>query len=199
MHLSIGQAAEVIGVCVTTLRRWESDNYFCCDFRTKGGHRRYSLARIQTEILEVSEFTEKKKTIGYARVSSADQKLDLKRQENRVSKYCQSQNFDYEIISDLGSGLNFKKKGLVKLIDLICKQQINRLVLTHKDRLLRFGTPLLFKLCDYFKVTVEILEAQKPKSFEQELTGDVIELMTVFTARMYGKRSHRNKKLCANQ
>ena len=80
------------------------------------------------------------------------------------------------------------------LLTLILNKQVSKLVLNHKDRLLRFGTPLIFKMCDFFGTEIIILEEEKNKTFEQELTSDVIELMTVFTAKMYGKRSHKNKK-----
>ena len=96
-------------------------------------------------------------------------------------------------ITDLGSGLNYKKKGLNQLISLIFSNQVNTLVLNHKDRLLRFGSELIFKLCDFFKVKVIIIEQVTDKSFEENLSSDVIELMTVFCAKLYGKRSHKNK------
>ena len=96
-------------------------------------------------------------------------------------------------ITDLGSGLNYKKKGLNQLISLIFSNQVNTLVLNHKDRLLRFGSELIFKLCDFFKVKVIIIEQVTDKSFEENLSADVIELMTVFCAKLYGKRSHKNK------
>jgi predicted site-specific integrase-resolvase len=67
-------------------------------------------------------------------------------------------------------------------------------VLTHQDRLLRFGSPLIFKLCEYFAIEVIVLEQQLKASFEQELVSDVIEIMTVFTAKMHGKRSHGHRK-----
>jgi len=196
MYLSIGQAAEIIGVSISTLRRWEAERYFLPNYRTKGGHRRYSLKYLETEILNLPDKTsiQAKKTYAYARVSSHDQKLDLARQAKRLSEYCQSKHWDFEVISDLGAGINYNKKGLTKLINLLCNNKISRLVLTHKDRLLRFGSPLLFKLCDFFKVEIVILEECSKKTFEQELVADVIEIMTVFTAKMYGKRSHKNKK-----
>lgn len=200
MYLSIGQAAELLGISISTLRRWEKEGYFCASYRTKGGHRRYSLKEIQTELLETEPsdcVEEQRKTYGYSRVSSSDQKLDLKRQTKRLENYCKSRKWDFEIISDLGSGINYKKKGLNRLIKLICQGKVSRLVLTHKDRLLRFGSPLLFKLCEFNNCEVVILEKQLNKSFEQELVADVIEIMTVFTAKMYGKRSHRNRKACA--
>lgn len=111
--------------------------------------------------------------------------------------HCEAQGWEHEVISDLGSGINYKKKGLNKLITLICKNKVQRLVLTHRDRLLRFGSPLLFKLCEFFGAEVIILEEKSDKTFEQELVADVIEIMTVFTAKMHGKRSHRNKQACA--
>ena len=197
MFIGIGEAAKVIGVAISTLRRWELEHRFVPDFRTCGGHRRYALSRIKEYFFQQnsakSSTSIHKKTYAYARVSSHDQKLDLKRQENRLALYCQDNNLDFEVISDLGSGINYQKKGLNKLLKLMVSGAISRLVLTHRDRLLRFGSPLLFKLCEYFGVDVVILEQPLANDFEKELVADVIEIMTVFTAKMYGKRSHKNK------
>ena len=98
MYISIGQAAEVIGVAISTLRCWEDEGKYIADYRTFGGHRRYCLNRIHTELLKKSSSnigTNLRKTITYARVSSFDQKLDLKRQENRLEKYCIDNALDY--------------------------------------------------------------------------------------------------------
>ena len=194
MFFSIGQVSEITGISITTLRRWEKGKKLTSCFRTKGNHRRYSLEKIETEILGKSCNKDKRKVYCYARVSTHDQKLDLKRQEKKLSNYCKKKKYNYEMISDLGSGLNMKKKGLKKLLNLILGRKISKLILNHKDRLLRFGTPLIFKMCDFFGTEVIILEEEKNKTFEQKLASDVIELMTVFTAKMYGKRSHKNKK-----
>lgn len=193
MYLSIGEAAKVAGVSVSTLRRWEKENKFtpCC--RTLGVHRRYSLEQLERDLLgKVSAIT--RKVIAYARVSSHDQKKDLKRQEHRLQQYCEERGCIYELISDLGSGINYKKKGLNKLIKSICRREVSELVLTHKDRLLRFGSQLLFQLCKFFGTNVVILDDTIETSFEQQLVTDVIEIMTVFTAKMYGKRAHKNKQ-----
>jgi len=99
------------------------------------------------------------------------------------------------LISDLGSGLNYNKNGLKKLINLITSSQIHTLYLTHKDRLLRFGSELIFSLCHKFGTKVVIVDAVISSTFEQELAQDVIELMTVFSAKLYGKRSHQNRKV----
>ena len=95
-------------------------------------------------------------------------------------------------IKDLGSGLNFKKKGLNQLINMILNNEISTLILNHKERLLRFGSEVLFKLCDFYNIQVIILN-EEVKDFNTDLTESVIEIMTVFCAKLYGKRSHKNK------
>jgi len=100
-----------------------------------------------------------------------------------------------EVIEDLGSGMNYKKKGLKKLIRLILSGQVSDIVLTHKDRLLRFGSELIFLICKFFGIRVHIIHADKNLSDEQVLAFDVLEIITVFSARLYGKRSHKNKKV----
>jgi predicted site-specific integrase-resolvase len=128
-------------------------------------------------------------------VSSHDQKQDLMRQAKLLSTYCLSHGWVHEVIQDLGSGMNYYKKGLKRLLDLILEGKICRLVLTHKDRLLRFGAELIFALCQARQVEVVIINQGDEASFEEELAKDVLEIITVFSARLYGARSHKNKKL----
>lgn len=181
--LSIGEVANEIGVSVPTLRRWDRKGLFKSDKRTFGNHRRYSLSSVFSFLGE----KRKRKVVGYARVSSHDQKLDLERQRDVLSIYSD------EVITDLGSGINFKKKGLINLIERIISGELSEIVITHKDRLLRFGFELIHKLCSFFNVNIRILNDATPVSFEQELSQDIVILMTVFSARYYGKRSHKNK------
>jgi predicted site-specific integrase-resolvase len=97
-------------------------------------------------------------------------------------------------LTDIGSGLNYKKKGLLKLIDLLQRNEVERLVITDKDRLLRFGSELIFALCEGNSTEVIILN--KPTSIEpeQEMCEDILSIITVFSARLYGRRSRRNLK-----
>jgi putative resolvase len=187
--ITIGELADLKAVSVDTIRRWERDGKIQ-SVRTDGNHRRYRLA----------DFVETKpgRTIAYARVSSHDQKADLDRQDAVLSGYCQSQNWDFEVIRDLGSGLNYKKKGLTKLIDLLLSGDVARLVITNKDRLLRFGSELIFSICERFAVEVIILNKKEDATFEEDLASDVLEIITVFSARLYGSRSHKNKKILEN-
>jgi putative resolvase len=184
--ISIGELAELKAVSVDTIRRWEKEGKLE-SVRTDGGHRRYRL----------SDLVEQKigKTIAYARVSSHDQKADLDRQDAVLSGYCQSFGWEYEVIRDLGSGMNYRKKGLTKLISTILDGEVARLVITHKDRLLRFGSELIFSLCEYHEVEVVILNKKEDATFEEDLASDVLEIITVFSARLYGSSSSKNKKL----
>jgi len=91
--------------------------------------------------------------------------------------------------------MNYRKKGLKRLLNLILNRQITRLVLTHKDRLLRFGAELIFALCEARQIEIVIINQGGEISFEEELAQDVLEIITVFSARLYGSRSHKNKKL----
>lgn len=188
--IKIGEAAKILGVTVQTLRRWEKSGELLPDKKTEGQTRYYDIDRL----LGVSK-KEASLTFAYARVSSHDQKEDLQRQKQVLSTYCASQGWNFEIISDLGSGMNYKKKGLKNLLDAILNRKIKRLVLTHKDRLLRFGAELIFTLCEIHHVEVVIINQGEDLSFEEDLAKDVLEIITVFSARLYGAGSHKNKKL----
>lgn len=185
-YLSIGEAAEVLGVSVDTLRRWEKEGKIQSE-RTDGGHRRYRSA----DLIKTNTAL----TLCYARVSTRDRKEDLERQANVLAAYCEAQNWEYRVIKDLGSGMNYKKKGLNQLIDLILNEEISRIVITNKDRLLRFGAELIFGICERCNVEVVILNRKEDSSFEEDLAADVLEIITVFSARLYGSRSKKNLKL----
>ncbi len=189
--LSVGEAAAMLGVAVSTLRRWHSSKKLIPQCRSIGGHRRYSVSQVLA-ITHPDQIKQNRINVGYARVSSHDQKKDLETQKQRLADY--GERFDtFDVIDDLGSGLNYRKKGLRRLIQRVCQSKIDKLVLIHKDRLLRFGSEIIFQLCAYFGTEVVILE-EVNETFENRLCHDVIELMTVFSARLYGKRSHRNRK-----
>ena len=191
--LSIKQAANQLGVSVSTLRRWDETGVLVAQ-RTPKGHRRYDLSKINPNLTR-NKVEQQRKTIAYARVSSHDQKPDLQRQIEMLELYCSSQGWSFEVISDLGSGMNYHKKGLKRLLDDILDNKIDRLVLTHKDRLLRFGAELVFALCEARQVEVVIINQGENLSFEEELAQDVLEIITVFSTRLYGSPSKKNKKL----
>jgi excisionase family DNA binding protein len=191
--VGIGEAAQALGVSITTLRRWESAGKLAAE-HTAGGHRRYDLAKLRPELFR-AEDEANRATFAYARVSSHDQKDDLERQMQVLELFCARQGWTFEVIADLGSGMNYHKKGLKRLLDAILDGRIRRLVITHKDRLLRFGAELVFAICEARNVEVVILNQGEESTFEEDLAKDVLEIITVFSARLYGSRSRKNQKL----
>ena len=187
--VKIGKVADLLGVSIQTLHNWEKTGELVPDRKTQGGTRYYDVDKL----LDKPE--QEKITLAYARVSRHDQKDDLVRQRQLLEAFCAKNAWSFEIISDLGSGMNYRKKGLNQLLDKILKQEIQRLVLTHKDRLLRFGAELLFSLCEKQGIDVIIINQSEESSFEEELAKDVLEIITVFSARLHGSRSPKNKKL----
>ncbi len=191
--VSISEAADVLGLSMTTLRRWEASGKLVAE-HTAGGHRRYDLAKLKPEMFRDATDGQRR-TVAYARVSSQDRKDDLERQKQVLERYCARQGWTFEVITDSGSGMDCHKKGLRKLLDAIIDGQVGRLVITHKDRLLRFGAELVFAVCEARQVEVVILNQGEDTTFEQDLARDVLEIITVFSARLYGSRSRRNQKL----
>ena len=189
----IGVAAKELGVHPDTLRRWEVEGRIEAPERTAGGRRRYDLAKLHHLAPRTS--ISARSTIAYARVSSNGQKDDLVRQVALLESFCATNGWAYEVISDVGSGLNYHKRGLKTLVSRICSGEVERLVLSHKDRLLRFGSELVFSLCEHFGVEVIIINASEDSTFEEDLANDVIEIATVFSARLYGSRSDENKQV----
>ena len=187
--VKIGEAAKLVGVNPQTLRRWEEGGIIQPAKRTPKGTRLYSVQ----ELLGVNDLSYP--TIAYARVLSSDQKEDLERQHAVLEAFCNKNGWQTEIIRDLGSGMNYNKQGLRRLLELMVRGQMSRLVITHKDRLLRFGAEIIFRLCELKGIEVVIINKGEQPSFEEELTRDVMETMTVFCAKLYGRRSHKSKKM----
>ena len=191
--VTIGEASELLGVSISTLRRWDKAGRLKPE-KTTSGHRRYDISKLKPEMFRVPG-QESRKTVAYARVSSHDQKDDLERQKQVLELYCVRQGWTYEIISDLGSGMNYHKKGLKRMLNDILSERIGRLVIAHKDRLLRFGAELIFAICEAKQVEVIILNQGEDTTFEEDLAKDVLEIITVFSARLYGSRSRKNQRL----
>jgi excisionase family DNA binding protein len=121
MKASIGVAAKQLGVSQDTLRRWERAGKITAE-RTARGHRRFDLTKLLGRVPDKPN--PKQQTVAYARVSSHDQKSDLDRQTQVLENFCSTNGWTYEIIQDLGSGLNFEKRGLKKLLQNICSGKI---------------------------------------------------------------------------
>lgn len=147
MKVGIGRAAAELGVSRDTLRRWESAGKIEVE-RSPSGHRRYDLAQLRG--LTPAKSASARVTIAYARVSNRNQKKELNKQVSILESFCTEQNWTFEVIQDVGSGMNYRKSGLRTLIQRICQGDVGRLVLTHRDRLVRLGIELIFSLCEHF-------------------------------------------------
>lgn len=135
-----------------------------------------------------------RKVIGYCRVSSNKQKDDLERQIENMKLYLTAQGKPFEIISDIGSGINYKKKGLKELLKLITQNKVDKVVVLYKDRLVRFGFELIEYLASLYNCEIEIVDNTE-KSEQQELVEDLIQIITVFSCRLQGKRANKTRKL----
>jgi len=183
------QASKLVNVTKQTLVNWENAGLIKCT-RTKGGHRRYLKADIIIKFSDQHNIKEPKRSICYCRVSTPNQRADLNTQEEFFRR-----NFpNHEIIRDIGSGLNFKRKGLNSILDAAIKGDIEEIVVTHKDRLCRFGFELIERFITQSSDGKIVVLDQKKTSPQEELVNDLISIITVFSSRLYGLRSHSLKK-----
>ena len=195
-YYTVGQFAKIISKTPQTIRNWDKENILKPHHVSESGYRYYSDEQVNHYLGFKGEKPVNRKVIGYCRVSSNKQKDDLERQIENMQTYLLAGGKPFEIITDIGSGINYKKKGLLKIIELITQNKIEKIVVLYKDRLLRFGAELVFSICEAKDVEVIIINKgdENPK-FEEELAKDVLEIITVFSARLYGDRSKKNKKL----
>ena len=192
-YLSSKTVSKKLGVTAQTLRNWDREGKLKPAYVKSNGYRYYSLD-------DILSFTQERKTkkelkvIGYARVSSKKQSDDLTRQVENLNKILKEKYTDFEIISDIGSGINYTKPGLKKLIELINKKEVDLIVVLYKDRLVRFG----FELIEYFaklnNVKIEILDNNEITQ-ETELVEDLVQIITVFSCRIQGTRKKHTKEL----
>ncbi len=190
-YYSIRNFSKILGVTPQTLRNWDKSGKLRPHHTTQSGYRYYSseqLANI-TNVQGIDRIT-----IGYCRVSSYKQKDDLERQVDNMHTYLLAQGKPFRIIQDIGSGINYHNKGLVELIHLINDNLVEKLVVLYKDRLLRFGFELVEEIAKLHNCKVEIIDHTE-KTEQQELVEDLVQIITVFSCKLQGKRAHKAKKL----
>ena len=191
---SIGEFGKQIGVTPQTLRNWDKRGELKPAHVSQGGTRYYSEEQRNQFLGIAGRKKPKRITIGYCRVSSKKQKDDLERQIENVKTYMIARGYQFDIIQDIGSGINYNKKGLSQLIDKITNGEIDKVVILYKDRLIRFGYELIEKLCNKYGTEIEIIDNTE-KTEEQELVEDLIQIVTVFSCRLQGKRANKAKKM----
>jgi len=184
------KAMDILGISALTLLKLEELNKIEV-IKTIGGHRKYNVLKYIKENKKESETIVKKDKIKniekmnicYVRVSTNGQKTDLEHQK----KYMIKKYPNYEIIEDIGSGINFNRKGLRKIIKLGIEGKINKLIVASKDRLTRFGFELIEDLIKEYSNGEIIIENEKEdKEPKDELVDDVLQILNVYTAKMNG-------------
>ena len=186
-YVKRGEVLNKLGIHYQTLYKMEKDGLIDVT-RTAGGHRLYNLAKYLRENNMIDD-TERIK-VCYCRVSSNKQKDDLRRQ----IKYMKQKYPEHKIIKDIGSGINFKRDGLKKLINLIIEGKVEEIVVTYKDRLARIGYDIIeWLLEEYSDGKIKIINKKEEETPEEEITKDIIQIMTVYVAKMNGRRSNKNK------
>ena len=195
--VSIKKASEILGVSKSTLRRWDEEGKLKPHRTGTRGHRRYDTDELNGYMgIAKQEIANDLGVAVYCRVSSADQKShgDLERQKLRLLEYCASQHYRVDYVMDeVGSGMNDKRKKLRKLMKLAREHKFNKLVIERYDRLTRFNYELLVEYFESHGVKIEFLDNVLGTSFESDLVKDILSIIMVFSAKLYGKRSKENK------
>ena len=127
----------------------------------------------------------------YGRVSTSKQKQDLSNQIDILKKYVISNGSNPKVFSDIGSGMNEKRPGLISLMNEITQNKISKVVISHKDRLTRFGFGYLETIFKMYNTEIEIINLEDDKSFQEELTEDLISIIHHFSMKFYGKRKNQ--------
>ena len=194
MWISISLAARICGVCAKTLRRWDIRGVICPS-RTPGGHRRYARDAL-VEFLETGEYHPKlTETTGiaavYGRVSASKQKKDLQTQLLALSRRAQADGFTPKIYTDIGSGLNDKRPRFLRLLSDAVERRFDRLYITYRDRLARFGTHSYEEIFRTLHIPIICIREASDGTLESQLVKDVIALITSFAGKLH--RSRRGK------
>jgi excisionase family DNA binding protein len=193
-HYPLRKAAEILGVHPVTLRRWEKEGKIRC-IRTPSGQRRFPRSEVLRLLGET--MPSGRRAVIYARVSSAKQagSGNLERQRQRLEEYCRSRGYEIvAVIAEQGSGLNEKRKGLARLFRMAREGKMDLVVIEFKDRLARFGYTYIERFFNAFGVRIEVVNEEEPESLQEELVQDMLSILTVFSAKLYGSRSKDFRK-----
>jgi putative resolvase len=182
MYITSKKACETIQVHPNTLRRWDANNQIDV-IRTPSGQRLYLTSLENKKMIKNSKID-----FIYARVSSISQKSDLESQNNLLKLHFPI----HHVIKDIGSGLNYKRKGFKSILDACLSKTIGQVVVTHKDRLCRFGFDMLEYLICSSGGTILVLN-QTTETPEEEMVQDITSIMHVFSCRLYGLRKYKKQ------
>ncbi len=191
-YYSINKFSKILGVSAQTLRNGDKKGKLHPHHTSSNGYRYYSHEQLN-QVMNVKPNLDRI-VIGYCRVSSNKQRDDLERQIENMKLYLTAQGKPFEIISDIGSGIDYKKKGLKELMKRISQNKVDKVVVFYKDRLLRFGFELVEYIASLYDCDIEIIDHTE-KTEQQELVEDLVQIITVFSCKLQGKRANKARKL----
>lgn len=191
-YYSINKFSKILGVSAQTLRNWDAKGKLHPHHTSSNGYRYYSHEQLN-QVMNIKPNLDRF-VIGYCRVSSNEQKDDLDRQIENMKMYLTAQGKPYEIITDIGSGINYNNKGLKELIQRITQNKVEKVVVLYKDRLLRFGFELVEYIASLHDCNIEIIDNTETTE-QQELVEDLVQIITVFSCKLQGKRANKTRKL----
>lgn len=183
--------AQLIGVSVKTLQRWDREGILKA-YRTPTDRRYYTYAQyLQFKGAEPKQ--DSRKAVIYARVSTKNQKDDLKNQVAFLRQYANARGLIVdECIEDYGSGLNYNRKKWNELLDDVMDGNVKTIIITHKDRFIRFGYEWYEKLCGRFNTNIIVVNNEELSATE-ELVQDIVSILHVFSCRLYGLRKYKKQ------
>ena len=192
MLLTAQKVKELYGIHRNTLLSWERRGLLK-PLKTPGGKRRYKKEDIE-RLLGMLEEERKPKVVLYARVSTKKQEEYLKNQIKRLEDFAKSRGWDYEVISEIASGVNENRRQLKKLLNMVKRGEVEKVVIEYPDRLARFGYEYLKFFFESFGVELIVLNGEENEEDRtRELAEDLIAIVTSFAAKVYGSRGGKKK------
>lgn len=190
-HYKPKEFAELLNVSVITLQRWDNDGKLKA-FRTPTNRRYYTYEQY-LEYIGIRKETDSRKIVIYTRVSTSNQKDDLKNQVEFLRQYANAKGIIVdEVIEDYGSGLNYNRKKWNRLIENCMINEISTILITHKDRFIRFGYDWFESFLAKFNVEIIVVNNES-LSPQEELVQDIISILHIFSCRIYGLRKYKKK------
>jgi predicted site-specific integrase-resolvase len=175
------------------MRRWAAKGKFVVD-RDGNGKRDYDVDRIRRSICLCGKLTADKpgrRSFVYARVSTGQQRGHLERQ---IEKIQERFGYGQELVTDIGSGLNFRRPGLNKILAAASRGEVQTVYIAYRDRLCRFAFELIETFLKFHGAEIQVADHDDTQTPERELAEDVLSIITVFGARLHGRRSGRGRK-----
>ena len=186
-----GDFAELLGVSVKTLQRWDREGILKAN-RTPTDRRYYTYDQY-LQFKGIKTEKDNRETVIYARVSTRNQKEDLQNQVTFLRQFCNAKGMIVDqCIGEYGSGLNYNRKKWNQLLEEVMEQKVKTIVVTHKDRFIRFGYDWFERFCEKFHTTIVIVNNEE-LSPQEELVQDMLSILHVFSCRLYGLRKYKNQ------